>query len=88
MKLKYGKYKGLWICDLIGDTAEKYSYFKWLLNNPKTPKKIKIQMLEMDKPSNWAILDKFKKLPDSSKKFWANDNRNFIDFVEHNKSKL
>lgn len=88
MKLKFGKYKGYWLCDLIGESPEKYSYFKWLLNNPKTPEKLRQQMKAMDNDVNFKWLDKFKKLSDSSKQFWSNENRNFIDYLEHNKTKL
>lgn len=87
MQLKKGKYQGLFIFDLIGDTTEKYNYFKFLLNHKDTPKWLKGVMLEMDKPSNWKYLDMIQKKPTDVKRFWSNKNRNFTDFVKQEKFK-
>ena len=87
MQLKYGKYKGLDLSQLIGDNAEKYSYFKWLLNNDRTPKKIKEIMEAMDGPSNYWVLDKWRKLHPQLKQFWINGRNGFLGYLEHEKYK-
>ena len=86
MTLKHGKYAGLDLSELIGDNTEKYSYFKWLLNNEKTPNKVRDQMRAMDTPDNWYLLDRWKRLPVALRNFWQPRN-GFIGFIEHEKIK-
>lgn len=87
MILKYGKYKGLDLSDLIGETTERYSYFKWLLDHDKTPKQVKEVMKAMDKAENFSILDKWKRLHPALKNFWINGRNGFLGYLEHEQYK-
>jgi hypothetical protein len=87
MQLKYGKYKGLDLSELIGQSTEKYSYFKWLLNHNKTPSNVKEIMREMDNPSNFWVVDKWRKLHPQLKQFWINGRNGFLGYLENEKYK-
>lgn len=82
MKLKKGKYKGLFICDLVNECNNKHQYLLMILTHEKTPEYLKEVIKAMLDDKNQEILSKFKKLPDSLKTFWSNENRNFIHYLE------
>jgi hypothetical protein len=82
MKLKFGKHAGLDLSELIGETPEKYNYFKWLLNHKDTPRKVKDTMEAMDTPDNWKYLDKWKNQHEALRNFWQ-PRGGFIGFLEH-----